>query len=318
MNNLNPQYGFTGKLTSDFPSQINIDLTQCCNLECIHCPHNELKKTEWFKGLNLSTTLNKKLVDEVRSDGASCQYLRYTAAGEPLMHGGVFEILRYAVDNCEAKVNLTTNGVLLNRENVHNLLSTKLHSVNISVDAFSDDTYLKIHQKRYYDTVKQNVLYLLEKKQSAKIFVSFVEQEINKQETEEFKQFWYGNGADFVIVRRLHAMGGTKNDNKTASPLERDKIDRKPCLYPWERLTLGFDGRIPFFIYDSFRINDKSFDFSKTTVKDIWQGSEFQRLRSAHLNADFSGFPICAYCTDWQQTRWPWEGRSYADLMNET
>jgi hypothetical protein len=40
-------------------------------------------------------------------------------------------------------------------------------------------------------------------------------------------------------------------------------------------------------------------------------------LRQAHLGRDFSGHAFCGQCPDWAQTRWPGQGRSYADLVGE-
>jgi hypothetical protein len=34
-------YGFYGRLKAEFPSQIIVDLSEVCYLECIHCPHPE-------------------------------------------------------------------------------------------------------------------------------------------------------------------------------------------------------------------------------------------------------------------------------------
>ena len=52
-----------------------------------------------------------------------------------------------------------------------------------------------------------------------------------------------------------------------------------------------------------------------TTVEEAWQGETMRTLREAHLSGDFSGHPFCGQCPDWATTRWPGEGRSYADLM---
>ena len=44
-----PKYGFHGRLSSRFPSQVMVDLTEVCNLACIHCTHQNLKKAQYME-----------------------------------------------------------------------------------------------------------------------------------------------------------------------------------------------------------------------------------------------------------------------------
>ena len=48
-----------------------------------------------------------------------------------------------------------------------------------------------------------------------------------------------------------------------------------------------------------------------------WQGEFMQKLREAHLKNMYEKHKFCGQCPDWKQTRWPGEGRSYADMMEE-
>ena len=56
------QYGFHGRLSAEFPSQIVIDVTEVCNLACIHCPHPEFKKSEHYSASYLDPELNHGLM----------------------------------------------------------------------------------------------------------------------------------------------------------------------------------------------------------------------------------------------------------------
>ena len=58
-------------------------------------------------------------------------------------------------------------------------------------------------------------------------------------------------------------------------------------------------------------------DYRSTTIRETWQGLQYRRLRQAHLTNDFAGHDFCGQCPDWEATRWPGEGRSYADLVGE-
>src|SRR5688572_2548344 len=90
-------YGFQDRLTADFPSQVVVDITEVCNLACIHCPHPEFKESDYYSAAYLPVELNEKMVEEVREHGASrTQYIRYTSNGEPLVHPKGYEMIEYA------------------------------------------------------------------------------------------------------------------------------------------------------------------------------------------------------------------------------
>ena len=92
------EYGFYDRLKAEFPSQVIVDLTEVCNLACIHCPHPEFKKSEHYAARYLDPDLNTKMVDEVRTSGKGhTQYIRYTGEGEPLIHPRCYDLLEYAV-----------------------------------------------------------------------------------------------------------------------------------------------------------------------------------------------------------------------------
>ena len=48
MNESDYKYGFNGRLSKKFPSQVMVDLTEVCNLACIHCTHPEFKKSSIY------------------------------------------------------------------------------------------------------------------------------------------------------------------------------------------------------------------------------------------------------------------------------
>ncbi len=93
-----PKYGFHGRLSSRFPSQVMVDLTEVCNLACIHCTHPEFKESTVYGKRMLDPRLNKKMIDEVSTHGQGItKYIRYTSNGEPLVHPKSYEMINDAV-----------------------------------------------------------------------------------------------------------------------------------------------------------------------------------------------------------------------------
>lgn len=298
-------YGFGDRLTREFPSQVVIDITEVCNLSCIHCPHPEFKKTEHYGARYLKADLNRKAVDEVREHGA--QYLRYCAEGEPLIHPECYDFLDYAVKNSGTFVTLTTNGTILNEKRVRKLLDSGLHMVDVSLDAHTSETYSAIRVGGCLDVTRANVNNLIQwaANTKTKIVVSYIEQPENKHETEAFREYWTGK-VHQVVIRRLHSAAGS------IKWVGLKQKDRRPCVYPWERIVLAPSGILKFCPQDWFRGAEVA-DYRTTTIKETWNSEFYSRLRNAHLTNQCFG--VCKDCPDWQQTRWPGDGLSYADLV---
>ena len=310
-------HDFGGRLTAEFPSQLIVDITEVCNLACIHCPHPAFKTSKHYSKRYLEPELNKKVVDEVREEAAGCcQYIRYTSNGEPLVHPKGYEMVEYAVKHSGAYVTLTTNGTIMTERKTKQLLDAGVHMIDISIDAHTRETYAKVRVNGDLDVTRTNVLRLIEWVKSSgvetKVVVSFVEQPENIHEGEDFKRYWMEEGASSVVFRRLHSAGG--NMDTIAEKMREVKKTRYPCLYPWERLILDPKGFLAF-CPDDWNYTSAFADFREVSVRDVWKGEYMQALRSAHINNDFTGHEFCGQCPDWEQTRWPDEGRSYADLV---
>jgi MoaA/NifB/PqqE/SkfB family radical SAM enzyme len=315
------KYGFFDRLKADFPSQVIIDVSEICNLACIHCPHPEFKKSEHYNARSLEIDLNKKLVDEVREHGAtSTQYIRYTSNGEPLTHPKIFEMLSYAKNNSGTMVTVTTNGKLLRPKTIEKLLATKVDLIDISIDAYTPETYRKIRVGGDLPTLIENLRLLIKMKNelspTTKIVTSYVEQPSNKEETALFEAFWKNEKADYVVIRRLHSAAG---GNSQIAELMHNRLagaERKPCVYPWERIVLGPSGNLAFCPAD-WTHGSSFVDYRTTTIKETWQGEFYEKLREAHLKNEFSCHKFCGQCPDWSAVRWPHEGRAYADMVEE-
>lgn len=315
------KYDFGGRLTADFPSQILMDITEVCNLACVHCPHPSFKKSTHYNARYLDPELNKKMIDEVRAHGQGLtQYIRYASNGEPLVHPHAYDMIEDAVVRSGVFVTLTTNGTIMNEKRTKMLLEAGVHMIDISIDAYRPETYSKIRVNGVLEVTRENVLRLIQwvraTKAKTKVVVSFVEQPGNADEVVDFENYWKGEGADYVIIRRLHSCSGAKDDLAIKQHLLAESEKRYPCLYPWERIVINARGDLAFCPSDWVHGSCVS-NYRETFIKDVWQSEFYQKLRHAHLANDYTMHGFCGQCPDWRSTRWPHQGRSYAEMVEE-
>ena len=311
-------YSFNGYLKESFPSQVMMDIAEVCNLGCIHCAHPKFKKSDHYAKSMLDPELNRKMVDEVATHGQGLtKYIRYTSNGEPLVHPKSYEMINYAVDHSKTKVTLTTNGTLLNEKKMNRLLDSGIHMIDVSLDAFTNETYKIIRVGGDLVITKKNVLRMQELIQinnyNTKLVVSFIEQKQNSHEIKDFYNFWKNEiGVQDVVIRRLHTNAGVNLD------LGHQKgSKRKPCLYPWERIILNAKGKLGFCPTDWFG-QAVICDYKENTIKDIWNSDFYKILRNQHKCNDFKDNLFCKGCPDWANTSWPKEEKkAYADLVEK-
>lgn len=315
------EYGFYGRLKAEFPSQIIVDLTEVCNLACIHCPHKTFQKSNYYNARYLDPELNAKLVEEVIKYGrGNTEYIRYSSEGEALLHPNAYEMIEYAARKSGVFVTLTTNGTIMNEKRTQKLLDAGVHMIDISIDAFSPETYARIRVNGNLLVTRENVLRLIDwvknSEAKTKVVVSYIEQLENRHETEDFKKFWKDNGADYVVIRRLHsASGAVESVAKEMREKNAGEV-RRPCVYLWERIVLNPRGYLAFCPAD-WTQGSTIVDYRTTTIFETWHDNFYQLLRQAHLMNDYSNYQFCGQCPDWKTIRWPAEGRSYADMIEE-
>jgi MoaA/NifB/PqqE/SkfB family radical SAM enzyme len=298
-----------------------MDITEVCNLECIHCPHPDFKQSEHYAARYLDPDLNSKMVDEVSRHGQGLtQYIRYASNGEPLVHPRAYDMIDEAVRGSGVYVTLTTNGTIMDETRTTRLLDAGVHMIDISIDAFRPETYARIRRNGKLAVTSANVLRLLrwvrESRAATKVVVSFVEQPDNAHEAADFEKFWADQGADAVVIRRRHSASGAIVEIADLRRASIATTPRRACLYPWERVGITAGGDLAFCPSDWVH-GSRVADYRTTTIRETWQGEFYTRLRHAHVTNDYTHHAFCGQCPDWEGTRWPGEGRSYADLVGE-
>ena len=109
--------------------RVYIEISNICNLQCSFCPVVDRDK------LIMSLELFEKTLKQV---APLTEQVSLHLMGEPLAHPDFTKIIEIC-EREEVKINLTTNGILLNR--YADLLSTSnaFHQVNFSIHSFKDN-----------------------------------------------------------------------------------------------------------------------------------------------------------------------------------
>lgn len=111
-----------------------IELTDHCNLGCLHCGSNcnQLKKHY------IDTKLIINTLNQIAEDFAPRDIMICLTGGEPLLHPDFYLIVE-EINKLSFKCGITTNGTLIDEETAYKLKINKLESITISLDGLEEE-----------------------------------------------------------------------------------------------------------------------------------------------------------------------------------
>lgn len=285
----------------NFPKVILIDTTSFCNLRCSMCGHKTMKRK---KG-RMSWNLFAKIIDEIAETDKSVR-VWMVFFGEALLlkraKPSIFDMISYAKNKGLTDVVLNSNGNLLDKEAAQGLINSRLDAIYVGIDAFKPETYSKLRIGGNYEKTVGNVINLINLKkelgsEKPEVYVQFVEMEENKDQKEEFLNFWQTHGA----IVKTRPMVSWANLVK-APNLVLDQKDRWPCYWAMQTMSITDDGKVVTCAVDV----DARFiagDVNTQSIKEIWNGN-LKELRKMHELLHFDRLPdFCRDCRDWQSAR---------------
>jgi len=211
------------------PYQAILDLTNRCNIKCIHCYFHSpfldrpnLKPVRQARimglvlprGVNLDqiqridadTILTNNLIDEMLLMGT--RRFQFSGSGEPFLHKNVLEFFaRVKVAGSIATVN--TNGLLLDRTTIDELIKMKFDELRITTMSGTRDMYERTHpgiREEAFDELQENLSYIAERKialgvNKPRVNLNYVVTSYNYDGIMVFAEFANFIRADRVIFR---------------------------------------------------------------------------------------------------------------------
>lgn len=297
-------YGFKSERDSTFPPMVFAEITNVCNLRCIHCPYSLISQENFYRPRHMKINVFKKIVEQVAE--FENIIFRIVCDGEPMANPNFLEMIDYAKRKKIYPLCINTNGTLLDKEACRKILQCGVDVVEISLDAINKNTYERIRRGADYDAVMLNTLRFIEMrnktKSHTKILVSIIDQREVRAEVKEFVTYWESR-VDRVIIRAYTSIGGLMDRHKMQL---QPTSDRWPCPLLWTRVFINVDGYVKFCVEDWL---DKTIvgDIESQDLETIWKSDKYQILRNSHLSKKFDQIEYCKNCIDWPVRKWQYD-----------
>lgn len=256
------------------------------------------------------------------------------SGGEPLLKDDLFEILRFC-KNAKIMAGLTTNGALLNKKNIEQLIDSNLVNINISVDSMEESVHDGIRGvPGLLARVKENICYLVEQKEAKKSNIQIMLKSVVCAENldkidkiVEYAKEMNLNGVNFqpifkwseessemfkvdkkellVKVEKLIEMKKTGYNilNSEASIKEwvlhfDDVVPKRnsACVVPLRNLTIKPNGDVFMCAF----LDSKIGNIKNDDIKKIWYCAETKYVRNAQVNCKKLCTATCVVKRSWK------------------
>jgi MoaA/NifB/PqqE/SkfB family radical SAM enzyme len=278
-----------------FPFEVQIGITNRCNLDCVFCPHRFSKKKKGNMELDLLDHILTQVYPYVDTVDLSFD-------GEPFLHPNWVE----CIEACHRhKINpmLETNAMLMDEGLSREILAVGISSITFSIDASTSETYSKLKPSGDFRMVVSNVEKFLslagrvERKRKPYIQIQFVRTDENSSEAGQFLRQWQGKGADVVHIKPMLNFAGSVGP-PPATPAQR------PCLFLWTSLAIQYDGVVPICCLEIEGRTDMG-NARDQSLKEIINSPGFISARTLHGKGAYREHPICRKCSV-PSVAWPY------------
>jgi radical SAM protein with 4Fe4S-binding SPASM domain len=299
---------FKKSYISGLPFALSIEPTTSCNLGCPECPSGLKQFTR--KIGNLSVTLNKKIIDELKG---SLTYINYYFQGEPYINKNFFDFVQYANSN-KIFCSTSTNGHFLNDENCVKTIESGLKRLIISIDGNSQETYEIYRKKGKYERVIEGTKNIIKWKkelnsQYPHVIFQFLVFKTNEHLIEEMKTLAANLGVDELRLKTAQFYN-FENGNELIPNNEKYSRYRKTkngnyilknkfsnhCWRMWSSAVVTSKGGIVPCCFDKDSVNTLG-DLEKENFQKVWLSKKYNDFRK-QIFSDRKEIEICQNCSE--------------------
>lgn len=279
-----------------FPYILDMEATNVCNLNCIMCPHQIMTRERGYMDFDIY----KGIVDECAREGLLG--MRFIRFGEPLLNPKIFEMIKYAKGR-GIITHMTTNGISLTRSKAKKVIDSGIDSIIFSLQGTTGNEYERMRDNKLYGKLVSNIKYLVELRgekdlSRPHIQVTTTTLDESKEEVDRFVREW-SEIVDFVdcwytSLLRLTDVERVKGLIARQTVLEHAVGGR--CAEVMRKAGIDWNGDMTACCGD-FDAELYVGTYPEKTIKELWNGEEFNAIRRILATGDRSKIEFCRLCT---------------------
>jgi radical SAM protein with 4Fe4S-binding SPASM domain len=305
-----PKFLATGRCL-DFPLTVQIQTQSFCNGRCLMCPYPTTSQK--LEQGEMERELFQKIADELAVEPLLATAL-FELHNEPLLDKRTFDFIKYIKSiNPDKRCALVTNGQILDKFSLTEIIESNLDSLNISLNAYSKEVYERINIGLDYERVMDNITRLLSNQATRhKLGLSFVVIEENAHEVPQATRYWQKQGIRTRVISEIANRGGAldryerlrlKTGYRGTPALSRfwrrlmtaaGKVTG--CHLPFYQMSILYNGDVIICCHDWNRATVVG-NAKTSGLREIWNSPKMNKVRRLMLAKRYEQLDSCRDCS---------------------
>ncbi|HSZ71111.1 MAG TPA: radical SAM/SPASM domain-containing protein [Cytophagaceae bacterium] len=295
-------------LHKGMPASVSIEPTTSCNLRCPECPSGLRSFTRPTGMMDLN--LYRSTLDQLTSD---LLYQILYFQGEPYLHKGFFDMVRYANEK-KIYTATSTNAHYLDDERAEETVRSGLDRLIISIDGTTQDTYQSYRvggdlnkviegtrnilkwKKRLNSKTPHTIFQFLvvghNEHQIADVQKLAKELGVDELRLKTAQIYDYQNGSDLMPLDEKYSRYTKKKDGTYDIKRGGDKN----CWKMWHSCVITWDGKVVPCCFDKDAHYSMG-SLQQQSFSDIWTGHRYEEFRN-NLIQSRDTYEMCKNCTE--------------------
>lgn len=285
------------------PPVLMIEPTNICNLRCPLCPSGtgSLKRKKGYLPFELYT----KIIDEIYD---RTMMLILWNQGEPFLHEGLLDMIRYASDRKLFTITSTNANIMPDAKEI---VKSGLDTLIISLDGATQETYNKYRLNGDIEKVVANVKDLVEAKKKLGSSTPIIKWQVivmkhNEHEINDIQKLARELGVDTVSLKsaQIYSKEDIYNFLPENPKFRRYRVSgddfelkfglKNRCVRLWTQPVINCDGEMAICCFDKdgeYKIGN----LENNSFRSLWHSSQFDKMRKTVLN-NRASISICRNC----------------------
>lgn len=291
------------------PFSMSVEPTTACNLSCPECPSGLKSFTRPTGTIRLE--FFKETLDACYRD---LIYLSFYFQGEPFLHKGFLDMVRYASSK-KIYTATSTNAHFLTDELARKTVESGLDRLIISIDGTTQETYQQYRKGGELTKVVEATTRILKWRKELKsktpfIVFQFLVVRPNEHQIEEVNALAAQMGVDDVWFKTAQIYDYERDPNQLIPTLDKySRYKKSPdgrtvpknklqnhCWKMWHSNVVTWDGKVVPCCFDKDASHQMG-DLKEKSMKQIWESKNYQEFRE-QLMRSRKNIDICANCSE--------------------
>ena len=291
------------------PYTIYIEPTKICNFKCFYCMHSTRDMVDGifsqtgYKTNNIDESLFDKIVKEIMEFPVEPKRIVFSGLGEPLCNKKLPEMIsKLRQANFTGRIDMITNGALLNKALSDRLITAGVSRIQISLQGINGDQYEKnCGYKMDYEKFVDELTYLYSNKQDTSIFIKIIDALVDNKEDKDKFFVTFEPICDTIFIEHLIVLQQEMGDHngivdKTKNFNNEEFKSRDVCPVTTYHLQISAEGYTFPCPVPGLPTKFSLGNVNETTLLQIWNGAKRKGLIRSHLMKNKNKMEVCGTC----------------------